>query len=92
MIVIFSQSTFPLSGATKLVYAPEPFDVGRYLEVDIVAEDQTMSLTTAGPIDPGQIFIFILHFKLEFIKSLVRFEHICILCVCYVGTWEKALI
>lgn len=42
-----------ISGATKLVYAPEPFDVGRYLEVDIVAEDQTMSLTTAGPIDPA---------------------------------------
>ncbi|KAF3455267.1 hypothetical protein FNV43_RR05715 [Rhamnella rubrinervis] len=42
-----------ISGATKLVYAPEPFDVGRILQVDITAEGQKITLTTTGPIDPA---------------------------------------
>ncbi|XP_024021217.1 stomatal closure-related actin-binding protein 1 [Morus notabilis] len=42
-----------ISGATKLVYAPEPFDVGRILQVDITAEGQTKTLTTTGAIDPA---------------------------------------
>ncbi|KAK7837691.1 stomatal closure-related actin-binding protein 1 [Quercus suber] len=41
-----------ISGATKSVYAPEPFDVGRILQADIVWEGQQITLTTAGPIDP----------------------------------------
>ncbi|XP_051149592.1 stomatal closure-related actin-binding protein 2 [Andrographis paniculata] len=40
----------PILGATKSVYAPEPIDVGRVLEVDIVANGQKFSLTTNGPI------------------------------------------
>lgn len=42
-----------ISGATKSVYAPEPFDVGRILQADIVSEGQQITLTTAGPIDPA---------------------------------------
>lgn len=42
-------------GATKPIYAPEPFDVGRLLQVDIVFDDQRSALTTTGPIDPGLI-------------------------------------
>ncbi|KAK9128406.1 hypothetical protein Syun_017203 [Stephania yunnanensis] len=40
-------------GATKAVYAPEPFDVGRILAADIALDDQTATVTTAGPIDPA---------------------------------------
>ncbi|PHU03149.1 Stomatal closure-related actin-binding protein 1 [Capsicum chinense] len=43
----------PISGATKPVYAPEPFDVGRILQAEITYGDQTTSVTTAGPIDPA---------------------------------------
>ncbi|KAM6595962.1 stomatal closure-related actin-binding protein 1 isoform X2 [Cannabis sativa] len=42
-----------ISGATKSIYAPEPFDVGRVLQVDIIAEGQTITLTTTGPVDPA---------------------------------------
>ncbi|TKY46634.1 Stomatal closure-related actin-binding protein 1 [Spatholobus suberectus] len=42
-----------ISGATKSVYAPEPFDVGRILQVDIISEGQQITLSTTGPIDPA---------------------------------------
>ncbi|XP_057441457.1 stomatal closure-related actin-binding protein 1 [Lotus japonicus] len=42
-----------ISGATKSVYAPEPFDVGRLLQVDIISESQHIMLSTTGPIDPA---------------------------------------
>ncbi|XP_042483263.1 stomatal closure-related actin-binding protein 1-like [Macadamia integrifolia] len=42
-----------ITGATKLVYAPEPFDVGRILQADIVADDQRVTVRTIGPIDPA---------------------------------------
>ncbi|KAK6164069.1 hypothetical protein DH2020_000933 [Rehmannia glutinosa] len=42
-----------ISGATKSVYAPEPFDVGRILQADISTDNQTITVTTSGPIDPG---------------------------------------
>ncbi|KAE8037324.1 hypothetical protein FH972_009919 [Carpinus fangiana] len=42
-----------ISGATKSVYAPEPFDVGRILQADIVSEGHQITLTTAGPVDPA---------------------------------------
>lgn len=41
------------SGATKPQYAPEPFDVGKNLHVEIVLGDKKILLTTTGPIDPG---------------------------------------
>ncbi|XP_073045914.1 stomatal closure-related actin-binding protein 3-like isoform X2 [Primulina eburnea] len=41
----------PILGAKKCVYAPEPIDVGRVLQVDIVSNDQKICLTTDGPID-----------------------------------------
>lgn len=42
-----------ISGATKSVYAPEPFDVGRVLQIDIISENQHVMLATTGPIDPA---------------------------------------
>jgi len=45
-----------LSGATKSVYAPEPFDVGRILQVDIISKGQEITLSTTGPIDPGLVW------------------------------------
>lgn len=42
-----------ISGAIKSVYAPEPFDVGRFLQADILFEGERLTLTTAGPIDPA---------------------------------------
>jgi len=48
--------SFLLSGATKSVYAPEPFDVGRVLQVDIISKGQEITLSTTGPIDPGLVW------------------------------------
>ncbi|XP_048139444.1 stomatal closure-related actin-binding protein 1 isoform X2 [Rhodamnia argentea] len=42
-----------ISGATKQVYAPEPFDVGRVLQADIFSEGQHITLSTTGPIEPA---------------------------------------
>ncbi|XP_047316693.1 stomatal closure-related actin-binding protein 1-like isoform X2 [Impatiens glandulifera] len=41
-----------ISGATKPVYAPEPFDVGRILQVEVILDQQLVTLTTTSPIDP----------------------------------------
>ncbi|XP_039065885.1 stomatal closure-related actin-binding protein 1-like [Hibiscus syriacus] len=41
------------SGASKSVYAPEPFDVGRSLQVEITYDGHLLVLTTTGPIDPA---------------------------------------
>lgn len=46
-------STILNSGATKSVYAPEPFDVGRILQAEITYGGETTLVTTASPIDPG---------------------------------------
>uniref|UniRef100_A0A453AXM0 Uncharacterized protein n=1 Tax=Aegilops tauschii subsp. strangulata TaxID=200361 RepID=A0A453AXM0_AEGTS len=42
-----------ISGATKLVYAPEPHDVGRYLQAEVNLGGETSVAKTAGPLDPG---------------------------------------
>lgn len=42
-----------ISGANKSVYAPEPFDVGRILQVDIISNGQKSEVTTAGHVDPA---------------------------------------
>ncbi|XP_068658439.1 stomatal closure-related actin-binding protein 1-like [Aristolochia californica] len=42
-----------ISGATKSVYAPEPFDVGRLLQAEISSNDQKLVVTTTGLIDAG---------------------------------------
>ncbi|XP_042000259.1 stomatal closure-related actin-binding protein 1-like isoform X1 [Salvia splendens] len=42
-----------ISGATKSVYAPEPCDVGRMLQAEISANDQTTTVATSGPVDPA---------------------------------------
>ncbi|KAK6149018.1 hypothetical protein DH2020_016543 [Rehmannia glutinosa] len=43
----------PILGANKCVYAPEPIDVGRVLEVDITSNGLKVTLTTDGPIEQG---------------------------------------
>uniref|UniRef100_A0A1D1YK67 Stomatal closure-related actin-binding protein 1 n=1 Tax=Anthurium amnicola TaxID=1678845 RepID=A0A1D1YK67_9ARAE len=40
-------------GARKPAYSPEPFDVGRLLQAEIIFEDQRSTVTTTGPIDPA---------------------------------------
>ena len=40
-------------GATRPVYAPEPHDVGRYLQADINFGGEIAMTTTAGLVDPG---------------------------------------
>ncbi|XP_022756137.1 stomatal closure-related actin-binding protein 1-like [Durio zibethinus] len=42
-----------ISGASKSVYAPEPFDVGRILLAEIIYDGQLIKLTTTGAIDPA---------------------------------------
>ncbi|KAH7667283.1 Aldehyde dehydrogenase N-terminal protein [Dioscorea alata] len=42
-----------ISGATKSIYASEPFDVGRFLQAEIVFNDEKIILKTSGPIDPA---------------------------------------
>ncbi|KAL7174434.1 hypothetical protein ACSBR2_033652 [Camellia fascicularis] len=42
-----------ISGATKSVYAPDPFDVGRILQAEIIVDGQKITLTTTGPVDPA---------------------------------------
>ncbi|KAJ8770333.1 hypothetical protein K2173_014943 [Erythroxylum novogranatense] len=39
-----------ISGANKSMYAPEPFDVGRFLQVDAVSNGQKFTVTTSGAI------------------------------------------
>nr|GMD64799.1 stomatal closure-related actin-binding protein 1 [Ipomoea batatas] len=43
----------PISGATKPIYAPEPYDVGRVLQADMTLDDQILTVSTTGPIDPA---------------------------------------
>ncbi|RVX05074.1 Stomatal closure-related actin-binding protein 1 [Vitis vinifera] len=40
-------------GANKSIYAPEPFDVGRILQADIVSNGQKATVMTTGPIEHG---------------------------------------
>ncbi|XP_021745598.1 stomatal closure-related actin-binding protein 3-like [Chenopodium quinoa] len=42
-----------LAGANKPIYAPEPLDVGKILQADVVSDTQTISVTTVAPIDPA---------------------------------------
>ncbi|XP_076908199.1 stomatal closure-related actin-binding protein 1-like [Bidens hawaiensis] len=42
-----------ISGATKSIYAPEPSDVGRILQADVVLDGQSITLTISDPIDPA---------------------------------------
>ncbi|XWS73685.1 hypothetical protein CRYUN_Cryun02cG0150000 [Craigia yunnanensis] len=42
-----------ISGASKSVYAPEPFDVGRILQAEIIYDGQLIILTTTSAIDPA---------------------------------------
>lgn len=46
-----------MTGATKPVYAPEPFDVGRILQAEVISDGQMITVTTTAPIDPGLLLI-----------------------------------
>ncbi|KAF7007282.1 hypothetical protein CFC21_022230 [Triticum aestivum] len=54
-----------ISGATKLVYAPEPHDVGRYLQAEVNLGGQTSVAKTAGPLDPAPGLV-------DYVETLVR--------------------
>ena len=43
------------------MYAPEPFDVGRILQAEIISDGQMIIVVTAGPIDPGMLLILALN-------------------------------
>jgi len=50
---------FVLIGATRPQYAPEPLDVGKILQVDVILPDGSReSLATTGPIDGGDFSSF----------------------------------
>ncbi|CAF2298394.1 unnamed protein product [Brassica napus] len=40
-----------ISGANRSVYAPEPYDVGRVIQADILSNGQKLTVTTDGPIN-----------------------------------------
>ncbi|GAB2218439.1 hypothetical protein Drorol1_Dr00001662 [Drosera rotundifolia] len=42
-----------ISGATKSVYAPEPFDVGRILQAEISFNGQKFTVSTSAPLEPA---------------------------------------
>ncbi|KAI3682309.1 hypothetical protein L1987_82205 [Smallanthus sonchifolius] len=42
-----------ISAANKSVYAPEPYDVGRILQVDVMSHCQKSTVTTACPVQPA---------------------------------------
>ncbi|XP_047069958.1 stomatal closure-related actin-binding protein 1-like isoform X1 [Lolium rigidum] len=54
-----------ISGATKLVYAPEPHDVGRYLRAEVNLGGEISVAKTAGPVDPAAGLV-------DYVETLVR--------------------
>ncbi|KAJ4838574.1 Stomatal closure- actin-binding protein 3 [Turnera subulata] len=42
-----------ISGANGSSYAPEPLDVGRILQVEVISNGQKFTVSTAGPIEPA---------------------------------------
>ncbi|KAM3333173.1 hypothetical protein ACQJBY_028346 [Aegilops geniculata] len=42
-----------ISGATRLTYAPEPFDVGQLLQAEIILKADKVTVQTDGPINHG---------------------------------------
>ncbi|KAJ4750943.1 stomatal closure actin-binding-like protein [Rhynchospora pubera] len=42
-----------IHGATKTMYAPEPFDVGNFLKAEIIVSSEKVEVATAGPINPA---------------------------------------
>ncbi|CAM8922418.1 unnamed protein product [Rhodiola kirilowii] len=44
----------PISGANKLVYAPEPLDVGKMLQAEVNSNGRKVTVTTADHIEPAE--------------------------------------
>ena len=61
-------------GATKSVYAPEPFDVGRILQAEITYNGQQITLTTTGAVDPGVILVDLVFNLVSFLNLLLVYE------------------
>ncbi|KAL6009852.1 hypothetical protein ACLOJK_000283 [Asimina triloba] len=57
------------ASATKSSYAPEPYDVGRCLQAEIMANDQKVVVTTTGLIDPVE---YIFQGLGSYVEALVR--------------------
>ncbi|KAG8079549.1 hypothetical protein GUJ93_ZPchr0007g3065 [Zizania palustris] len=54
-----------ISGAVKQAYAPEPHDVGRYLQAEINHSGKISVVKTAGPVDPAAGLI-------DYVETLVK--------------------
>ncbi|KAL5199118.1 hypothetical protein ABZP36_002630 [Zizania latifolia] len=54
-----------ISGAVKQAYAPEPHDVGRYLQAEINHSGEISVVKTAGPVDPAAGLI-------DYVETLVK--------------------
>ncbi|KAK9016302.1 hypothetical protein V6N11_078804 [Hibiscus sabdariffa] len=50
------------------MYAPEPLDVGRVLQAEILSNGKKVSVTTANPIDSGS------HFPDQWTKSSITLD------------------
>ncbi|KAF5814258.1 hypothetical protein HanRHA438_Chr03g0119821 [Helianthus annuus] len=60
-------------GANKSVCAPDPYDVGRILQVDIISNAQKSTVTTDCPIQPGLCRVSSVEFAC---KTLVKGEEL----------------
>ncbi|KAL3522498.1 hypothetical protein ACH5RR_015332 [Cinchona calisaya] len=76
--------SFIVHGATKSVYAPEPFDVGRILQAEVITNGHIITVTTTGPIDPVcsdpelyifHIVIYILTFRNDHTEFIAPFVY-----------------
>lgn len=52
-VILPSYLLLSFLGANKPIYAPEPLDVGKILQADVVSDTHTISVTTVSAIDPG---------------------------------------
>ncbi|XP_071720047.1 stomatal closure-related actin-binding protein 3-like isoform X1 [Rutidosis leptorrhynchoides] len=62
-----------ISGASKSVYAPEPYDVGRILQVDVISNGQKSTVTTTCHVQPVVMIAFATAVGLEtYVETLTR--------------------
>ncbi|GMH29418.1 hypothetical protein Nepgr_031261 [Nepenthes gracilis] len=54
-----------ISGANKSIYAPDPLDVGKVLQADVLSNGQKISVTTTYPIEPAAGLV-------SYVESLMR--------------------
>lgn len=99
----FCSSALLFPGASKSVYAPEPFDVGRILQAEIIYDGQKIILKTTGAIDPGLLcwcFYAYFLFTYEFLKFLfliiywnfITFVFLFVRAAAGLGNYVEALV